>query len=371
MDRLRSAYQGCLLGLAAGDALGYTVDSKSYEEICRDYGPRGLMGYDLVNGYAQISSYTQIAAFVTNALLLGITQGQQRGQMSPFVRYIQLAMLEWANSQTVRRGGEPTRCWVGQVSAFRQRACMDYRMLDTLQRRRIGSMEEPMNRGTSPAALTAAIPVGLFFHPDRMEVTEIGTLGAQAVALTQGDAVTFLSGAALSYMIAGIVQEPDCPLELQFSQAADAVAGQFGREYNGALELRSLLYKAIHLAKNANTFHPEAMQQLRCGTSAQVLAGAVYACLASAGDFDTAMVIAVNHGGRSAGVGAVAGALLGAQIGVEALPDFYLEGLETAPLLLTLAADIAQGCPMGMTTRLFDDDWDRKYTQGEAPEPVI
>ena len=26
-------YRGCLLGLAVGDALGYTVDSKSWEEI--------------------------------------------------------------------------------------------------------------------------------------------------------------------------------------------------------------------------------------------------------------------------------------------------------------------------------------------------
>lgn len=368
MAELRSAYQGCLLGLAAGDALGYTVDSKSYDEICRDYGPKGLMGYDLVNGYAQISSYTQLAAFVTNALLIGITRGQQKGQMGPFVRYIQLALLEWANGQTYQRSPEPRHCWVGQVSAFRQRVCMDYRMLDTLQRRRIGSMEEPVNRNAAPGAITAAIPVGLFFHPDRMEVSEIGVLGAQAVALTQGDAAAFLSGAALAYMIAGVIQEPDCPLELQFSHAADAVAGQFGREYAAARELRELLRKAIHLAKNAHVPHPEVMAQLQCVSCAQVLAGAVYACLASGGDFDTAMIIAVNHSGRSAAVGAAAGALLGAQMGVEGLPDFYLEGLETAPLLQTLAADLVQGCPMGLMTRLFDDDWDRKYSHGEPPD---
>lgn len=371
MADLKSAYQGCLMGLAAGDALGYTVDSKSIYEICRDYGPEGLLGYDIVNGHARISSYTQIAAFVTNALLIGITRGQQKGQLSPFVRYIQLALQEWADGQTYQRSPEPTRCWVSEVSAFRQRCCTDYRMLDTLQRKRIGSMEEPANRNNAPGAITAAIPVGLFFHPDRMEVPEIGILGAQAVALTQGDAAAYLAGAAVAYMAAGILQEPDCPLDLQFSQAADAVAGQFGRKYPAALELRSLLHKAIHLAKNAHVPHREVMAQLRCETCAQVLAGAVYACLASGSDFDEAMIIAVNHSGRSAAVGAVTGALLGAKLGLEGLPEFYMEGLETAPYLLTLASDLVQGCPMGLMTRLFDDDWDRKYTQGEAPEPQM
>ena len=40
----RSAYRGCLLGLAVGDAMGYTVDSKSWAEIQEDYGPNGLLG---------------------------------------------------------------------------------------------------------------------------------------------------------------------------------------------------------------------------------------------------------------------------------------------------------------------------------------
>ena len=54
----RNVYRGCLLGLAVGDAMGCTVDSRSLAEIREDYGPNGLLGYDLVNGYAEISSYT-------------------------------------------------------------------------------------------------------------------------------------------------------------------------------------------------------------------------------------------------------------------------------------------------------------------------
>ena len=52
----RALYRGCLLGLAVGDAMGYTVDSRSWREIQEDYGPNGLLGYDLVNGYADVTS---------------------------------------------------------------------------------------------------------------------------------------------------------------------------------------------------------------------------------------------------------------------------------------------------------------------------
>jgi len=77
MAIMKSAYTGCLLGLAVGDALGATVDGKSYRDICRDYGPAGLLGYDLVNGFAQITSHTQVAAFACNGLLIGTARGQK------------------------------------------------------------------------------------------------------------------------------------------------------------------------------------------------------------------------------------------------------------------------------------------------------
>ena len=66
---------GSLLGLAVGDAMGHTVDGLSISEIRQNYGPNGLLGYDLVNGYADVTSYTQLAAFTINSLLLAITRG--------------------------------------------------------------------------------------------------------------------------------------------------------------------------------------------------------------------------------------------------------------------------------------------------------
>ena len=73
MTGKQGRFRGALLGLAVGDAMGYTVDAKTLDEIRADYGPNGLLGYDLVNGYADVTSYTQLAAFSANGLLLGLT----------------------------------------------------------------------------------------------------------------------------------------------------------------------------------------------------------------------------------------------------------------------------------------------------------
>ena len=158
----RDAYRGCLLGLAIGDAMGYPADTKTWPQIQEDYGPYGLMGYDLRNGYAEVSSHTQIAVFSCNGLLLGLTRGQVYGKMAPFVRYVGLAQQEWAAGQ--RRYDQPGRnhCWVFRVSELRSRHCTDTRMVETLNRGKLGSLEEPINKHDTPASITSAVAAGIF-----------------------------------------------------------------------------------------------------------------------------------------------------------------------------------------------------------------
>ena len=74
--------------------MGYPVDSLTLQEICDAYGPNGLLGYETVNGYADVTSYTQLAAFTCNGLLLAMTRGQLTGKMAPLVKYIGLSSRE-------------------------------------------------------------------------------------------------------------------------------------------------------------------------------------------------------------------------------------------------------------------------------------
>ena len=365
MDRRLSSYTGCLLGLAAGDAMGYVVNDKSLEQIRLDYGPEGLLGYDLVNGYADISSHTQVAAFVCNGLLLGLTHGQMTGAMEPFVRYIILGEKDWAKTQKYRREpGERIYCWVSRSEPLRSRRCMDTLMLDTINRGRFGTMEEPVNRFQSPGSITAAVPVGLFFDPVRSGREEIQRLGAEAVAITHGNPLAFLAGAALAHIISRLTWDAETDLRGVVRESISMLQARFAHEYKQTAEVCQGLRMALSLAISHNVREVDAMEQLQCDTAAKVLSGAVYAALCHPTNFDEAMITAVNHSGCSAAVGAVTGAILGAALGAEQLPEFYLECLEPAQVLTELAQDMFQGCPMDFASRMFDMEWDNKYNDG-------
>ena len=359
-----SSYRGCLLGMAVGDAMGYAVDSRSLQEIREDYGPDGLLGYDLVNGYADVTSYTQLAAFTCNGLLFGLTRGQMTSKMAPFIKYAALANCEWAMSQ--RAWGRPSKCycWLLRREEICRRHCMDTRMLDTLNRRNLGTLETPTNNYNGPYSLTTAIGAGLFFDKDRMDQAEIDRLGAEVVALTHGSPTAFLSGAVLAHVMSKLLCNPKMPLKRVFLEATEALKEQFGHQYSQAYDLATLIRHAITLSENHTIRSVEVMERIRCENAAQVLAGAVYACLVSHSDFDRAMIVAVNHSCRSAAVGAITGAILGIRLGEEALPDFYLEGLEPLEVLQELAEDLHSGCPMERGNKLFDLDWEYKYLSG-------
>ena len=82
---------GCLMGLAIGDAMGYSVDKLRWEEIVEAYGPNGLLGFDLTHGSADVTSYTQLTLFTANALLLAMT----RNAPDAYSRSLTLAAREW------------------------------------------------------------------------------------------------------------------------------------------------------------------------------------------------------------------------------------------------------------------------------------
>ena len=352
-DRI-SVCGGCMLGMAVGDAMGYTVDGRSWQEIQEDYGPNGLLGYDLVNGCAEVSSYTQMGAYAANGLLLGVT----RGRPELYIKYLQVSMKEWAQRQDLPRDPGKYTCWVSHVPSLRRRHCRDSWMLDALRNLNPGTTESPINRSANPGAMMAAAMVGLACDPSRMPEGQVTQLGAAAVATTHGAPEAFLSGAVLAGILAGIVKYPKRDLRIQFEDAIDSMLTQFTLKYSQADQVADRLKKAMQMPQDAPQ---EVMESLICDRADQCLGAAMYACLTCGEDFDTAMILAVNHSGKSAAVGAMTGAILGAKLGVEALPEFYLESLEVVDVLTELSRDVAQG---NLTLGLFDDDWDHKYTQG-------
>lgn len=357
MDK-RSRIRACLLGVAVGDAMGYTVDDKLWERIREDYGPDGLRGYDLVNGYAAISSYTQLAAWGCNALLLGLTRGRLRGVMAPYVRYLELAGKDWARHQ--RRNPEPGPYWVGREEALQTRRCMEQLMPDSYQHTPAATMESPLNRFRTPGSLSFAVAAGMTLDPQMVPREEIARLGAEAVALTHGHPMAFLTGSVLSELLNMLLYDGAQLNADLVREITSRMRSRFAGQYRQAGELSALLQSVLHTRGGGLQ---EQMEHLECDSADRVLAGALLAVLSCPDDPDAALIAAVNHSGRSAACGAVTGALLGASMGMEAVPEFYLECLEPRFVLEELADDVFRGCPMGRESSLFDDEWDRKYVQ--------
>lgn len=231
MHLSQAAFRGCLLGMAVGDAMGYPVDSLSLGDIRENYGPNGLLGYDMANGYAEVTSYTQLAAFTCNGLLIALTRGQMMGRMAPLVKYVGLSSREWMASQRPWGRRERTFCWLLNRPDICRRYCMDTRMLDTLSQETLGTLEAPVNNFVTPGSLTTAIGVGLFHHPDRMRQAELDRLGAETVALTHGGAMAFLAGAALAHMISRSLWAPQLSMKQLAGETAAAISAQFGHQY--------------------------------------------------------------------------------------------------------------------------------------------
>jgi len=90
---------------------------------------------------------------------------------------------------------------------------------------------------------------------------------------------------------------------------------------------------------------PGAVESLGAGWVAdEALAIAVYCALAAEAArgeiLRVGMLMAVNHGGDRGGTGSIAGNLLGAAVGVEAIPPEWLDGLEGAAVIRQVACDL-------------------------------
>lgn len=340
MDRELTSYTGCLLGLAAGDGLGQCPER--------------------LNGYLPTSAYTQLAAYGCNGLLLGLTQGQLSGTMAPPVRYIADALREWTALQLWELSG-PVRCWISRSDRLSYRRCPEPELLDVLMSRELGTMEDHTSTLDGPGALMTAVAVGLFFDPERLPRREIQRLGAEGAALTHGDPKAFLSAAALAHILSRIVWDGERDLTGLIRETEAMLRRRFLREYHQAWTVSAKLRYTRALARSFSVGREEALTQIGKGTALSTLLGAVYFAL-TASDPAEAIEAAAAW---SAPVGAVAGAVLGALRGEQALPEQWLEELECRSVLRELAEDMFRGCPMTLQNGAFDVEWDAKYVSPE------
>ena len=106
----------------------------------------------------------------------------------------------------------------------------------------------------------------------------------------------------------------------------------------------------------------DAIREIGLGWVAEeTLAIAVYCALKYSDDFEKAIVASVNHSGDSDSTGSVTGNILGAYLGLSAIPQKFLDNLELKDVITEIADDLYNDCQMSEHGSYQDEKWVKKY----------
>ncbi|WP_433870300.1 ADP-ribosylglycohydrolase family protein [Saccharopolyspora sp. CA-218241] len=375
---------GCFLGGALGDALGADLEFRTAEEIGARFGPEGPRG--LPESYGVRGAFTddtQMTLFTAEGLIRGSAARRMLDVADPLPE-VQHAYQRWLHTQGVDwdAAAGPFLAerpvpdgWLIEVPGLFKTRAPGKTVFRALTRfgdgHPPGSFTEPVNDSKGCGGVMRAAPVALC-STDPAEVFE---LAARTAALTHGHPAGFHSAGALAV----IVQQALLGRTLD-----DGVwlALQVLETWSDHEETSAMLKAAVDLAGSGVPTPRQVAEVLGGGwVGEQALAIAVCAALVGGEDVALALRVAVHHDGDSDSTGAICGNIVGALLGVGALPVDWLAELELRDVVEQIALD----CVAEFGRDAFqpghsaidpptDEDWQERYPvrpQWSAPaEPA-
>ncbi len=366
-------FKGCLLGGAAGDALGYAVEFLDEESIFRKYGQDGIAAYDLTDGKALISDDTQMTLFTANGLLLGTTRGRTRGIMGSYPSYISCSYKEWYRTQTEKY---PLKCddgyhytWISYLPELFSRRAPGETCLSAIASGCCGTIEKPINSSKGCGGVMRVAPIGLYFIDNKSyEPEEVMRIGAEAAALTHGHELGYIPAAAFVHIIECLARDGEQSVLEAVKDSLKWVRVLFPNA-NHLKEFEMIMERAMELAfSDVNEL--DAIHAIGEGWVAEeTLAIAVYCALKYPTDFAKGVITAVNHKGDSDSTGSVAGNIIGANVGLGGIPKEFINPLELKDVISEIAEDHYADCPVESEydPEHWSADWEHKYIVNDYP----
>jgi len=281
---LISKYQGCLLGLAIGDALGAPVEFLRLQEIKKQYGKGGITDFHEWRGFkpGSYTDDTQMSLATAIGCIRAYQRWRDRGICHP-ASVVYRRYLDWLESQNNpdQRRGPGNTC------------------LSALRSGKMGTMEEKINNSKGCGGVMRTAPAGLAFPSDRAFQE-----GAEYAAITHGHPSGYLTAGFLSGMIAYIIEGKT------LTEAIDLCIGQLIK-YDGYSEILEKIELAQKLSVSQKSIE-ESIQTIGEGwVGEEALAISVYCSLRFPDNWGRGTLAAVNHSGDSDSTGSITGAILG------------------------------------------------------------
>lgn len=324
-------FKGCLIGGAAGDALGYQVEFNKYNNIIKRFGKKGITNYVLYNGSALISDDTQMTLFTANGLM------SAKINNNDYIKSIYNAYLDWYYTQKNNNKYYKNTCWLYNVEELHFSRTPGLTCTGSLRSGKMGTLEKRINNSNGCGGVIRVAPIGLFFSSNMMNSDDIFLMGARAAAITHGGELAIIPSACLASIINNIVYNS--------YKIEDAVneSLRLMRKYFMGIEVNyfySLIESSIKLSKIIIDDY-EAITMLGEGwTGDEALAIAIYSSLKYKDNIKKALICAVNHNGDSDSTGSITGQILGAYLGLNSIPKEYVDKLEINNIIIEIAKDL-------------------------------
>lgn len=364
----RDKYRGCLVGGAVGDALGYAVEFSDESSIFARYGKMGITSYAVKDGIAQISDDTQMTLFTATGLLLGTTRGMTHGIMGSYSDYVRFSYRDWYKTQMCKYPSREKHhySWLMNVPEMYARRAPGNTCLSALaDHDTFASIEHPVNKSKGCGGVMRVAPIGLYFEEQERSLDEIDMIGAQVAAITHGHSLGYIPAAALVHIVNILSHREGVSIQDAVNDMLLAIKRLFAHDKH-LKEFTNKIEEAIDLSQDSTVSTLEAIHKLGEGWVAEeTLAIAVYCSLKWQNDFEKAIIAAVNHRGDSDSTGAVTGNILGASLGLNAIPLKYLDCLELKSIILDIADDLYDDCQLNDHGTCLDKIWEKKYLEND------
>jgi ADP-ribosylglycohydrolase len=334
----RERIRGSVLGGAIGDALGAPIEFATLSTIRQHFGPQGLAGLEFAyERRGAITDDTQMALFTAEGLVLAAQAGAL-DRPSELIRHVHRALLRWLRTQGSHSRhptfASTTEGWLLQEEELHARRAPGNTCVSALQGDRLGSVAQPLNNSKGCGGAMRVAPVGL-----ALEVDDPFRIGCEVAALTHGHPSGYLAAGFLALVIRELVGGAD--LGSAIGEALEEL-----RRWPAHEECAAAVEAA--LAGAGEDPAPETIEALGAGWVAEeALAISIHCALAHPDDFESAVLLAVNHGGDSDSTGAITGNLMGALLGEKAIPERWLADLELESVIHAIADKLVEFCSPG------------------------
>ncbi len=308
-------YQGCIVGLAVGDALGYPAEFRSREQILREIGPEGITDFltlkdarftrpFIVGANHPAGTYTddtQMSIAVAEGLLaLGKTS------LDELMTEIGRLFVLWSESDKNNRSPGGT-CMTG---------CENLR-------RGVPWREANVRDSKGCGSAMRVSPIGLYYS----DLETVALVARASSLLTHGHDAGVEGAAAGALMVALALRGAD---GAQIHREITERCGGRSRDFDACWsKVPEMIEEAPEVALSEEGLGESWVAE-------EAVASALYCFWRHPDDYRTAILESVNTDGDSDSIAAIAGSVLGARLGITKIPHAWVERVEDSAMLVQL-----------------------------------